>query len=145
MRIYEFLTQDHRSCDDHFAKLERAAHEHDWLLARQAMTEFQQATLEHFQLEEALLFPALEDMLGQCNGPTEVMRLEHVEIRLLLDELSLAINRRDGETLYALGDTLVILLQQHNAKEEQILYPIAERLPDEIKTEILEKMQAMAE
>ena len=109
------------------------------------MQEFSQATLEHFQLEEALLFPALEDMLGQRNGPTEVMRLEHAEMRQLLDELRQAVSHQAIDNINGISDTLIILLQQHNAKEEQVLYPMADRLPESKTSELLEKMQVMAE
>ena len=34
----------------------------------------------------------------------------------------------DAESLADEGDTLLMLIQQHNAKEEGILYPMADRL-----------------
>jgi len=39
-----------------------------------------------------------------------------------------------------LGDTLLMLIQQQNQKEEQMLYPMAERALDTDWTEILERL-----
>lgn len=62
-------------------------------------------------------------------GPTQVMRMER------------AIKERDKKTFLSLRDTFMVLIGQHNMKEEQILYPICDQhLPAE---EIIEKMERL--
>jgi iron-sulfur cluster repair protein YtfE (RIC family) len=41
--------------------------------------------------------------------------------------MSDAVAADDMDTAIALGDTMVILMQQHNVKEEGILYPMIEQ------------------
>ncbi len=75
-----------------------------------------------------MLFPAFEAATGSGCGPTRIMRDEHEQIRTLLDALRGAGERCDADAWLGLSDTLVLLMQQHNMKEEQILFPMAARL-----------------
>jgi len=81
------------------------------------------ALASHAQLEEELLFQNLESYIGP-GGPLAVMRMEHNRI-----EENLA--RLPGLAAYEPAcDILLQTLQvarEHFAKEEQILYPLAER------------------
>lgn len=144
MYLSEFMIHDHHTCDDLFTDIENAVVGSNWVMASQAAHAFRGATLHHFQLEETVLFPALEDVTGQREGPTEIMRLEHAEMRQLLDELTQAVTDRDVDTINGVGDTLVILMQQHNAKEEQVLYPLIDRLLGSRAAELLDKLHAVA-
>lgn len=144
MRLSEFLAHDHRSCDAHFADLEGAVQQGDWARADAALDAFVAATLQHFHGEEAVLFPALEAAMQQRHGPTEVMRLEHADMRQLLAELRQAVHHRDPAAVAGAGDTLLILLQQHNSKEEQVLYPMADRLLGNATEQLLERIKAAA-
>jgi hemerythrin-like domain-containing protein len=79
-------------------------------------------------MEEALLFPAVEAATGMVDaGPTFVMRMEHEQMRGVLDQMAAAVASGDQQELLDQGDTLHILIQQHNVKEEGMLYPMAER------------------
>ena len=88
---------------------------------------FQAGLRQHLAMEEQLMFPAFEAVTGMTGGPTQVMRMEHEQMRGLLDQMSAAVARGDSEELLDQGDTLNILIQQHNMKEEGMLYPMAER------------------
>jgi hemerythrin-like domain-containing protein len=144
MRISEFLSQDHRHCDARFAELEGLLLRADWNGAGAALEAFAEATLHHFAMEEAVLFPALEQATGQPQGPTRVMRMEHADMRQLLDELREAMATRDREACAGVTDTLLIMLQQHNTKEEQVLYPLADRLFGDSADDLLERLKAAA-
>ena len=61
-------------------------------------------------------------------GPTEVMRMEHIEMRDLLDALGAAQPRIDPEGCRAELEHLRALLQEHNVKEEAVLYPACDQL-----------------
>lgn len=126
--LSDYLSRHHRDCDSRFAEMEAAVQKRDWPGADSAFAAFAQETLQHFRLEEDILFPELETRSPQSLGPTSVMRSEHADMRQLIDELGEAVQKRDRDGITGAADTLLILLQQHNAKEEQILYPLADRL-----------------
>ncbi len=60
-------------------------------------------------------------------GPTQVMRMEHSQIRSLLEEMREAIFHGEQENFFSLSETLLIMTQQHNMKEENVLYPMCEK------------------
>ncbi len=55
------------------------------------------------------------------------MRLEHAQMRPLLAQLEAACAARDGDGYAGAAETLLILMQQHNMKEENILYPMCDQ------------------
>jgi hemerythrin-like domain-containing protein len=128
MQLSDFLKDQHGHCDRLFAAAEQAVEKGDWAQAERSTDAFIQDTLHHFQVEEEALFPALEQAMGHSQGPTQVMRMEHSDMRQLIEDLQQAIARQDRHEFIGQCDTLMIMLQQHNAKEEQILYLMADRL-----------------
>ncbi|MCW8926585.1 MAG: hypothetical protein OQJ84_10025, partial [Xanthomonadales bacterium] len=54
--------------------------------------------------------------------------LEHKQMEDLLDEIAGAIEAEDTDRAIDVGDSLLLLVQQHNIKEEEMLYPAAENL-----------------
>lgn len=131
-RISDTMEQHHKHCDEIFAAAESAAAEEDWEAAARAFDSFQ-ATLEaHFGAEESVLFPAFEERTGMTGGPTAMMRAEHEQMRGLLEQMKPAVAAHDGERFGGAAQTLLILMQQHNMKEENILYPMCDQaLADE--------------
>ncbi|MBS0614631.1 MAG: hemerythrin domain-containing protein, partial [Proteobacteria bacterium] len=82
----------------------------------------------HFSAEESRLFPSFEAATGTTAGPTSVMREEHAQLRELMEGCGEALASHDANGFAGQAETLLILLQQHNAKEENILYPMCERM-----------------
>jgi hemerythrin-like domain-containing protein len=83
----------------------------------------------HFKMEEEVLFPAFEEATGMHgSGPTEVMRHEHRQMRALLQDMSRRADAGDFDGVLDQGDTLLMVIQQHNAKEEGMLYPMADNV-----------------
>jgi hemerythrin-like domain-containing protein len=133
MNIKKFMAQDHRDCDLLFASAENAAASGDWQTAGQAFREFIQAMERHLGVEEQTLFPAFEKETGILTGPTEMMRMEHDQMRALFSEMKTAVAQQDSDEYLGIAETLLILMQQHNMKEEQILYSIMDqRLPENV-------------
>jgi hemerythrin-like domain-containing protein len=144
MIISQFMTQEHRDCDTGFAKAEQLAADGKWEEAEQAFMEFANDTLRHFKREEEELFPAFEAQTGSTEGPTQVMRYEHEQVKGLIGKLAEALESQDRDAYLSLCESMMILLQQHNMKEEQMLYAMCDRvLPPELKTETLDKMKAV--
>lgn len=124
MNAIACLTQQHRDCDAILAQAEQAVRHGDWTTAGQTCLRLARDLEQHFQLEEQQLFPAFEAATGMYSGPTAVMRQEHQEIRLLLQDMADALHATDATAWLGHAETLLILTQQHNMKEENILYPM---------------------
>lgn len=127
MAFQETLTAQHRACDAAFVKIEQAAARGDWQGATSALRAFVDETEAHFGFEEGTLFPALEAAAPGARGPTTVMRSEHAQMREMFAGLGEALAARDQDALTETADILLLVMQQHNAKEENVLYPIADR------------------
>jgi hemerythrin-like domain-containing protein len=138
--IKEYMTQDHRDCDALYAPLEEAIAKEEWDRALELYVPFKKAMLDHFAMEEDVLFPKMEEFVGGGEGPIYVMKMEHDQIRSIINSLGEAIEAKDRQKALGYGETFMIMTQQHNMKEEQILYTMAEQLPFD-KKETLEKMQ----
>lgn len=123
----QVLPDHHRHCDDLFVAAEEAAQRADWAAAGPAFERFHGQMKAHFEAEEKLLFPAFEAATGMSAGPTQMMRHEHEQMRGLLAQLAAACEARDGEAYAGAAETLLMLMQQHNMKEENILYPMCDQ------------------
>ncbi len=128
------LTAHHRHCDDLLAEAERAAKQ-NWERCTERFKTFRDSLETHLQAEEQQLFPAVEPVLSpvegptlSTGGPTSVMRAEHEDMRGLLRLLEGSIEAADAEGFQGLVETLFILMQQHNMKEENVLYPLCDRI-----------------
>jgi len=142
MIISQFMTQEHRDCDTEFAAAEQAVANGDWAEAETKFLAFSDDTLRHFKREEEELFPAFEAQTGSSEGPTQVMRYEHEQVRGLIGKLAEALESQDKDAYLSLCESMMILLQQHNMKEEQMLYAMCDRvLPPETKNTTLDKMK----
>lgn len=124
--ITELMTHDHRGCDEIFATIETAVAKGDWDKAGDALTAFGEALEAHLNTEENIIFPRFESVSGMVDGPTRMMRMEHIDMRQGLDNMRDALKRKDADDLSGEAETLLILIQQHNMKEENILYPMCD-------------------
>lgn len=123
-----FFTDDHRQADELWAQLEDAVDAGDDPRAARLWGELERSLRLHFLMEEEVLFPALEEAMGMHGGgPTQVMRMEHRQMLSVLEQMGRAAAAGDFAAVTDQGDTLLMLIQQHNVKEENILYPMAER------------------
>mgnify|MGYP001813752843 CR=1 FL=1 len=128
--INEVMTATHRVCDRYFAAAEEAVAEEDWPAAEAAWGQFSLLLEKHMTvLEEGLLFPAFEAVNGPA-GPTQMMRMEHDQMRTMVGQIRAALSARDMLEFLGLAETLMLLMQQHNMKEEQILYPMMDQSID---------------
>ncbi len=123
----QVLPAHHRHCDDLFVDAEECVQRGDWAVAATAFGHFHDQINTHFDAEETLLFPAFEAATGMSSGPTQMMRHEHEQMRSLLAQLEAACAAHDGEAYAGSAETLLMLMQQHNMKEENILYPMCDQ------------------
>lgn len=107
----------------------------------------------HHQKEEKLLFPAMEAAgVPNADGPIGVMLSEHAlgrkYIRGLSDALA-GLEAGDSSSARLLsedGRAYVHLLRAHIMKENEVLFPLADRrLPSEVQAQLLEAFEHFEE
>ena len=125
--VTQILPEHHKHCDDLFVAAEDAMNRGDWAAAEASFDDFAAQMAAHFAAEEDVLFPAFETASGMSGGPTQMMRFEHEQMRQLLKLLEGACKTKDANEYGGIAETLLTLLQQHNMKEENILYPMCEQ------------------
>ena len=137
-----FFEQDHRDCDARWTDVEELLDTEDIEAARPAWQKYVAGLRRHIAMEEEVLFPAFESASGIADGgPTEVMRMEHQQMHGLLKQIDQAIESGDSDQALDSGDTLLMLIQQHSAKEERVLYPKAEDLLSGQWDELLARLE----
>lgn len=125
--IPEYMTNKHRECDDFFSEAEAAVVKNNWSLALTKWQSFALELTKHFSQEEEVLFPQFEQATGMTSGPTQVMRMEHQQMRALVQDLDNALAAKEKDEYLGLSETLMVMIQQHNMKEEMMLYPMMEQ------------------
>jgi len=125
--IAKTLSDHHKLCDALFAQCERAALEQRWAETDEFHARFCRAMDAHLGAEESVLFPAFESAVGSMDGPTRVMRAEHAQMRDFLQRLTQSVGERRYADYADCAEMLLILMRQHNLKEENILYPMCAR------------------
>ncbi|HUW26894.1 MAG TPA: hemerythrin domain-containing protein [Gallionella sp.] len=140
--IAEFMTADHSACDNEFAVAEQAALAGNWSETEAAFNTFRDDMARHFRMEEEVLFPTLASAGGPA-GPVHVMLMEHEQIKELLKQMGMAVERKDAQQYSGLSETLLMVMQQHNHKEENILYPITDQILAAQRETLLGQMQAV--
>ena len=78
---------------------------------------------------------------GGPAGPVQVMRMEHAQMNTLIEQLAVTLTHRDAQGYGGLSETLLIVMQQHNLKEEQMLYPIADHFLAPQREALLDRMR----
>jgi hemerythrin-like domain-containing protein len=140
--ITHTFSTEHSSCDKIFAQAENLVANKQWAEADTEFTNFHTAMEQHFSAEEEVLFPTFEERTGHTMGPTQVMRMEHQQMRDIFAQMQTSLAGRDDEQYLGLSETLLMLMQQHNSKEEQILYPMIDQTFGDEVSSILERMRA---
>ncbi|MHB1091742.1 hemerythrin domain-containing protein [Thiobacillus sp.] len=142
--ILNFLSNDHRACDELFASAESAVAQTNRVDARALFDQFKAAMIHHLSMEETVLFPAFETRIGNSMGPTQIMRMEHEQIRSLMQSMADAVDANDKDDYLGLSETLNMLMQQHNLKEETMLYPMSDKVLSGDQDSLIAAMQAVA-
>ena len=142
--LLEHMQAHHGRCDQLYADGENFLLDEQIEEGLESIKSFLNEMERHFQMEETVLFPTFEEISGMRQGPTQVMRMEHQQMRNLLARMSEAVSSGDREEILEVGETMMILMQQHNVKEKGILYPMADQHLASYREELIERMDAVA-
>lgn len=142
--VAEALSWDH----DRLHDLERAAwaarERGDFATAAANFADFANGLRRHIGFEDDLLFPEFEERsgIGPDAGPTAVLRAEHREIEALLAELEVGVGDPAGD-VEVRWRQLERVLEDHNVKEEAVLYPGTDQLLSESeRDQLVRRIQA---
>ena len=141
--ILEFMSLDHDRLDnkirmygkEKLLEIERA----------ESIFLFFKSELErHIIWEEDILFPIFERKTGiKDGGPTSVMRMEHIQIKDHLQKIQRKLRAKKIQDPCGEEVALFKLLESHNQKEENILYPGIDNLTSEQEKEQLIKQMSV--
>ena len=142
--ILEFMSEDHDRLDnkikmystEKLVNVERA--EGIFIL-------FKSELERHIIWEEDILFPVFERKTGiKDGGPTSVMRIEHIQIKNHLQEIKRKLHAKKIQDPCKEEVALFKVLQSHNQKEENILYPGIDNLTSEQeKDQMIKRISAI--
>ncbi|HYD95793.1 MAG TPA: hemerythrin domain-containing protein [Noviherbaspirillum sp.] len=139
--IAGYLGSDHKRCDDIFAAAETSVSSNDWDDAAKQLAAFAEALEHHLSMEEQVLFPEFESATGMVDGPTRVMRMEHQQLRSILEVLKDTLAKRDADGFFGYAETFNTMIQQHNMKEESILYVMTDNVLAGRRDEVIGAMR----
>jgi iron-sulfur cluster repair protein YtfE (RIC family) len=99
----------------------------------------------HIIWEEDILFPIFESKTRiKDGGPTSVMRMEHAQIKNHLQEIKRKFQAKEIQDPCKEEVALFKVLQSHNQKEENILYPGIDNLTSkQEKEQMIKQMSAI--
>jgi iron-sulfur cluster repair protein YtfE (RIC family) len=144
MRITDALRGEHGVFYAQFDRLEQTLDTYALALIQAQGALLAAGLAPHAHIENDVLFPVLENHLGE-EGPTRVFRMEHEEIEAKLQELKELQGMHDeiegalarlpqlddvGEARRLVREALYAA-REHFAKEENMLFPMAEQILDE--------------
>lgn len=142
--IVEYFREDHKRLDalfDSFQTRKRS----DFAEAKEAFKAFKTGLQRHIVREEDVLFPLWEEKCGLAEGgPTLVMRAEHRQIGEQVEAIHEKVAEHNPESDQE-ERVLLDLLHAHNKKEEDVLYPVIDRVagPDE-RTELFKNLELIS-
>ncbi len=127
------LEREHHEIDENLERFTAGLERGEWDPA--PLQAASAALRRHIYLEEEMFFPPLRQ--SGLIAPVAVMLREHGEIWQALDEVEArAAQQTDPGAVRRAYDDLASLLEAHNSKEEQILYPQDHMLTDDQTEEL---------
>lgn len=143
--VNDYMTNDHRECDSIFERADHAAKAGDYVALEREASEFLRRITSHIALEEKLLFPAFEERTGMSEaGPSVTMREEHRLMEVMFADMRQAVAAKDAAAYRKAAGSMIELLQQHNQKEEMMMYPMLDDALGADVTALLNDVKAMA-
>ena len=140
--ILEFMSVDHDRLDN---KIRMYSTEKliDIVRAESIFLFFKSELERHIIWEEDILFPVFERKTGiKDGGPTSVMRMEHIQIKDHLQKIQRKLRAKKIQDPCGEEVALFKLLESHNQKEENILYPGIDNLTSEQEKEQMIKQMS---
>ncbi len=95
--ITNYYETDHDRLDELFRQFQKYKRI-DYPRAKQFFVQFKFGLQRHIVWEEEILFPMFEQKTGMPGGPTEVMRMEHLQIGQFLEAVHQKVKKQDPDS-----------------------------------------------
>jgi quercetin dioxygenase-like cupin family protein len=124
---------EHEVAGKQLNRMEQATRRRDWEAVREGALWLYTELKVHNEAEETYLFPLMDPLFGGSHGPTACMREEH---RSLWDLTLMVLGditdgaARNPDSCERMSLQLIATLRSHIEKENNVLYPMAERMLD---------------
>ncbi|MGG3563421.1 hemerythrin domain-containing protein [Neobacillus rhizosphaerae] len=121
--------------------------EEDFIELIEQVKAFKAALDPHSEREEGVLFPMMGTYIGTTSGPIAVMEYEHDQAKANIGSFltNAGVTEASTEKMKKLAELIqnaYFILTEHFSKEENVLFPMAERmLTDEEKAELYKRIQ----
>jgi iron-sulfur cluster repair protein YtfE (RIC family) len=139
--VTAYLSWDHDRLHAILDTVRNRVYNAEWPYARRDYDEFARGLKRHIRLEEDILFPVFEGRVGP-RGQTTPMREEHSSIRSVLGSLHDAVSRADAAGFRSSLSVLLSLMRTHCEKEEEILYPADQALPETERVTLVRRLRS---
>ncbi len=104
---------------------------------------------KHFAAEERAFFPVFEPVLKRYlpnEEPIRMLKLEHMAISKAVEEVRTYASQADVQKVVSRGEYLISALKQHIFREENGVFPMAEKyMSDEEKECVQKKIDELRE
>ena len=139
--VCDHLIFDHKRCDELFERAEACVPRGDWNATQSEFDVFLEAFQRHVRMEERVLLPAFQQCMKGADAAIALLRSEHRQILAMLERMSDTIKRRDKVEFLLHCETFAMLKKQHGMKEEEMLYPLLDKLPGDTRAGIIHAMR----
>lgn len=136
-----WLLHDHRRYEDLIRECEQLAAARDWQATERHLHDLVALLKGHFLMEEAVLFPAYEELVDTPKSPTRHLRTEHDQVRQHLAALSQAMRTQDLEGFLDTFMHLKQVMDVHHEKEEELFLPMAGHALLERRDEVMARLK----
>ncbi len=140
-----WLVHDHRRFEGTLKNAIQAAEMGQWKQAIEQYRLFVQDLHQHMEMEDRVIYPAIEQAQGDPGGDLAELREEHLDIVRLLRGLEHVIRGRDLDHLIASLRPLYRAMREHDRFEEEVLENTTVTGLFEDRDEILRRLQALGE
>jgi len=143
----EYLRADHSRLHQIMARCRDQASRGEMTTAAGTFDQFREGLARHIAIEEEIVFPAFESATGfdRERGPTAAMLAEHRVVLDFMNRLDSVFTQDEPSAakFESLAGLLVEFLEDHNRKEEQVIYPGTDRaVPPAMLRHLVERMRA---
>ena len=139
--VTAYACSEHRRLEALLREASSRVEAGDFRAARKSHAAFQAGIESHIRIEEQVLFPLFETLVGIMGGPTMTLRQEHREVLRTAALMRESLDRGDARAFQAGVTFLQGTLAPHHSREEHVLYPTTDRaITDQERRSVVERL-----
>ena len=88
------------------------------------------------------MFPVFKETTGMTQCPTMVIRADNVQMRSVPEQMEESLETGDTDVALGVGETVPLLIEQHNMKKEGMLCPMVYQNLRDQTPNLIQRMKA---